>query len=478
MSTETWDTAQSLIRNAEYELDFLCNEDGSFKEHSIEEFRDRILSNIESNVRGYIDLANEHGWIDEKEEFHIYKKYHIDPPLELLQKYDKKAYDAYVEAENRKEKEGIVSYLKKHSIETLENAAKHFGDSTDNLENTSVDCLKMWLRMDDNVPAYIGYCREMGYDHIVKELTAPKKCPFENILSHIGKRPVEGEFPPKPQGVVSVYKALNEYKRPINEDFIEMFHMPTSTGPKQGYEYVRLENLVPMTLDEKKEWDDVLKEKKEAQNARFEKIREEKKAAKEESLKHPDILKSLEGKVVVCLDTETTGFSYKDEVLQLSIFSYEAGNINEEFSEFFKPRFHSNWDEAMKINGITPAMVEEKHHITDYGARIANILKEADYIVGYNIGYDIRMLKQDLGNEIDVPEEKLVDVCKIFKGQHPDGNHSLTDAVSKYCEDYKIWFEEHAHDATADTIMTFRVLEKMVTNEGAVMGPDVNEKEI
>ena len=72
---------------------------------------------------------------------------------------------------------------------------------------------------------------------------------------------------------------------------------------------------------------------------------------------------SLDKKIIV-LDTETTGLSHEnDEILQLSIID---GEYNTLFGEYFKPKHTTNWDEAEKVNRISPEMVKNKLEIDNY----------------------------------------------------------------------------------------------------------------
>lgn len=56
----------------------------------------------------------------------------------------------------------------------------------------------------------------------------------------------------------------------------------------------------------------------------------------------------------IVIDTETTGLTDSDELLQISVID-DAGTVL--FDSLVRPYFHTEWPEAQKVNGITPEMV-------------------------------------------------------------------------------------------------------------------------
>lgn len=58
----------------------------------------------------------------------------------------------------------------------------------------------------------------------------------------------------------------------------------------------------------------------------------------------------------IFIDTETTGLNAeRDELLSVSVVDHYGKCI---FNSLVKPEHRDNWDDAEKINGITPAMVK------------------------------------------------------------------------------------------------------------------------
>ena len=93
---------------------------------------------------------------------------------------------------------------------------------------------------------------------------------------------------------------------------------------------------------------------------------------------------------IICLDCETTGLSSEDEILQLSIVNV-AGEIL--FNEYVRPINASEWPEAERIHGVSPAMVADKHTIDFYREQISDIMAKAGLIIGYNVSFDLEFLR-------------------------------------------------------------------------------------
>ncbi len=184
-------------------------------------------------------------------------------------------------------------------------------------------------------------------------------------------------------------------------------------------------------------------------------------------------IEQLSGKNIVCFDTETTGFGKRDEILQLTITSFKDGEPEVIYSGYFNPEHVNSWPDAMAINHITPAMVRNKPYIKDCISDFKHIFEEADMVVGYNVNYDIRMLNQSIGEgQIDIPTEKVWDVCTYFKKAEPKEGHKLIEAMQFYCPDKMEWFEENAHDASADALATLHVLKAEAEREGIDLFPE------
>lgn len=105
----------------------------------------------------------------------------------------------------------------------------------------------------------------------------------------------------------------------------------------------------------------------------------------------------------IVLDTETTGlYSHRwidengeeneaDEILQLSIIS--AGTGRTLYNKKFWPAHHKSWPEAQAVNHIRPIDVRDAPSFYEERPKIQEIINAARLIIGYNLDFDLSMLK-------------------------------------------------------------------------------------
>lgn len=156
-------------------------------------------------------------------------------------------------------------------------------------------------------------------------------------------------------------------------------------------------------------------------------------------------LASLPTAPVIVLDTETTGTKAYDEILELAIVSEDGKTL---FHEYFRPDKKKSWDRAASINGIYPQDVEKECSIKTYHEVIQRILDAADFVVGYNVEFDLGML-QHAGFPC---KAEPVDVMKIFSEWQQTKKWRRLTACAEACG-YD-WGKTSAHGALADTLAT------------------------
>lgn len=97
----------------------------------------------------------------------------------------------------------------------------------------------------------------------------------------------------------------------------------------------------------------------------------------------------------IFFDTETTGLNKDgtDEILSISII-----NENEEIllHTYVKPEHHTSWEDAEKINHISPEMVKDSPTLTQLKPLLKEIFTSADEIIAYNIAYDRKFVEPAL----------------------------------------------------------------------------------
>lgn len=162
----------------------------------------------------------------------------------------------------------------------------------------------------------------------------------------------------------------------------------------------------------------------------------------------------------IVFDVETTGFSYSSEILQISIMDINGNAI---LDTYVCPSHTKEWTQAMAVHHITPDKVKNAPTAMELAPKIRDIFESVDTVVGYNVSFDIRMVKQNFG--IDVPNEKIHDLLPVFKQQFPSGGHKLNDAVQTYCPEIYEEYSSDAHSSSTDTYATLMVFLKQVEIE-------------
>lgn len=161
----------------------------------------------------------------------------------------------------------------------------------------------------------------------------------------------------------------------------------------------------------------------------------------------------MEKIITYSVDTETTGLKPEtDEILQLSIVDENGVEI---FNEYFCPSYHLSWDEAEKVNHITPEMVAGKPTIKERLADINAIFARCNAIIGYNTGFDLSFLK---AAGIEIPENiRVVDVQQMYMGVVADDgewdwerNRPKWRSLKECAEFCHYEWQGEAHDSLED----------------------------
>ncbi len=164
---------------------------------------------------------------------------------------------------------------------------------------------------------------------------------------------------------------------------------------------------------------------------------------------------------IICLDTETTGFSYDtfDELLQLAM----VDNLGHEYMTYIKPDKKKSWAGAEAVNHISPQTVKDAPSARKVMEEIQSFINQASIIVGHNVTFDLNFLKEA---GLTIPSYVTVwDTCTHFKEDVPSGKHKLEMAVEHYCPEFMDEYKSGAHDALTDTRATIEVFLKQYENE-------------
>lgn len=120
-----------------------------------------------------------------------------------------------------------------------------------------------------------------------------------------------------------------------------------------------------------------------------------------------DEVKGFVPEKIAVIDTETTGLGEENnEVLSLSIVGYNGEVL---FNHLIKPQKRVRWPNAQEIHGISPADVKNEKTLIEYEGELQKFFDGSYLIVGYNVGFDIKMLK---ASGLNIRGIKTFDVMK------------------------------------------------------------------
>lgn len=156
------------------------------------------------------------------------------------------------------------------------------------------------------------------------------------------------------------------------------------------------------------------------------------------------------------LDIETTGLSsLYCEIIEIGALCVRSGSIADEFSMLVKPykRIPPN---ITAITGITEKMVENAERI-DYVLPEFLYFAGNDIIVGHNVNFDLRFIKDRAAVTGVNFNPVSVDTMKISRILHPEEkHHRLCDLADRYHI-----INKNAHRALNDCYTTHKALQIM-----------------
>ncbi len=164
---------------------------------------------------------------------------------------------------------------------------------------------------------------------------------------------------------------------------------------------------------------------------------------------------------LICLDAE---FADSREILELAIYDYEGEQL---YRSFFRPVTLRQWKSSEKIHHITPAMVKDKPSFEKCRDDVQRIIDSADYIVGFAVDNDIRMLERSGIETNDAC--RIVDVRDIYWHCVARGNGiglNNVPGLSSCASSLGIQFGDgEEHSAAGDTVVTLSCLKTLMASD-------------
>jgi len=170
-------------------------------------------------------------------------------------------------------------------------------------------------------------------------------------------------------------------------------------------------------------------------------------------------------KKYIILDTETTGVSDNDRIIQLGYIVLGAKEIEVQ-NEFFSSDVPISFG-AMEVHGITPEMLEGKGSCVDSASykRLLELNTNDNYMIIHNAPFDIAMLNKEGFNT----QMKVIDTLRVAKHIFADEDAHRLQYFRYKMELYKdeqkeadaLGIEVKAHDAIGDVLVLKLFLTKL-----------------
>lgn len=162
---------------------------------------------------------------------------------------------------------------------------------------------------------------------------------------------------------------------------------------------------------------------------------------------------------VMVLDTETTGLSRTDQIIQFSAVDGEGSVL---VNAFFRPRGIEAWPEAERVNGIPPALVAGKPFFSEVADKACTLLARMDCVIGWNLDFDLRLMRQSgvmppkgpVYVDLMLPYSRMISTRLGWKGGQIR-RQRLVSAAMRYRFDPG---SAHMHDSLTDVRATLHVL--------------------
>ena len=152
------------------------------------------------------------------------------------------------------------------------------------------------------------------------------------------------------------------------------------------------------------------------------------------------------------IDTETTGFSYRNsELLELSAIKVRKDKIVDTFSMLVKPKLNIPYH-ITKLTGIDDDMVKDALDIEDVIIKYIEFIGD-DIVVGHNVIFDINFINENTTKTLGMLfNNEYVDTLSMSRMIWFNCNsHKLTDLIDRCNLDGK-----QEHRGLSDCMYTYQ----------------------
>lgn len=153
---------------------------------------------------------------------------------------------------------------------------------------------------------------------------------------------------------------------------------------------------------------------------------------------------------VLCIDTETTGFSREDRICEIALVLSQGGKVIREYHSLVNPGFPIPSD-ATAIHGVDDYDVVDSPSFDDILDDVLDFLTEDAPWIAHGMNFDARMLSYDI--PASCWPSGIPTLCTLDYAKHRNavtkmrGKHKLTDLANYFDVGYE---PEELHSALYD----------------------------
>lgn len=158
------------------------------------------------------------------------------------------------------------------------------------------------------------------------------------------------------------------------------------------------------------------------------------------------------------LDTETTGLSYDDELIEIGVIDLDG---NTKFHTRIKPVKNKVSDRAYEVHGISNDMLINQPTFSDVFDDLINLIENKTLLI-YNAPFDLRMLQQSC-NEIELERLNgivLSSEC-VMRTMTTYFGYDRWCSLQDCCWDLRLELEQN-HKALDDCMMVLEVIKAVI----------------
>ncbi len=161
-------------------------------------------------------------------------------------------------------------------------------------------------------------------------------------------------------------------------------------------------------------------------------------------------------KMYAIIDTETSGGKFNEEkIIEIAIIIYDGKHIIDTFTTLIRPNVKVDYF-VQKLTGIKNSDLVDKKTFKDHAKLILNLVSNK-IIVGHNVEYDYRILKNELESCNIKFSSNTICTIKMSKEKYDDLKYYNLNYLCNY---FNINLKNHhrAYDDALATLELFKIL--------------------